>query len=134
MVLYSHRLRRKEPCATSWGIPRASSTWLGSRDTEAIPSILAMAAALEESCAHLQENMEKVTAMRDRLIAGLSRIPWRVELMAGEGQHVNVVRLHVHWHVAHSLYRVGMEQNSLLPAQRADFPHRLEGVSNVRLC
>ena len=44
--------------------------------TEAIPSILAMAAALEESCAHLQENMEKVTAMRDRLIAGLSRIPY----------------------------------------------------------
>ena len=44
--------------------------------TEAIPSILAMAAALEESCAHLQENMEKVTAMRDRLIAGLSQIPY----------------------------------------------------------
>ena len=44
--------------------------------TEAIPGILAMAAALEESCAHLQENMEKVTAMRDRLIAGLSQIPY----------------------------------------------------------
>ena len=43
--------------------------------TEAIPSILAMAAALEESCAHLEENMEKVSAMRDRLIEGLSEIP-----------------------------------------------------------
>ena len=43
--------------------------------TEAIPSILAMAAALKESCAHLEENMEKVSAMRDRLIDGLSRIP-----------------------------------------------------------
>ncbi|MDE7245517.1 MAG: cysteine desulfurase NifS [Oscillospiraceae bacterium] len=43
--------------------------------TEAIPAILAMAAALEESCAHLDENMAKVTAMRDRLIEGLSRIP-----------------------------------------------------------
>ena len=43
--------------------------------TEAIPGILAMAAALEESCAHLEENMAKVSAMRDKLIAGLSKIP-----------------------------------------------------------
>ena len=43
--------------------------------TEAIPAILAMAAALEESCAHLEENMAKVSAMRDRLIAGLEKIP-----------------------------------------------------------
>ena len=43
--------------------------------TEAIPSILAMAAALEESCAHMEENMAKVTAMRDKLIDGLNRIP-----------------------------------------------------------
>ena len=43
--------------------------------TEAIPSILAMAAALEESCAHMEENMAKVTAMRDKLVDGLSRIP-----------------------------------------------------------
>ena len=43
--------------------------------TEAIPGILAMAAALKESCEHLEENAEKVTAMRDKLIEGLSRIP-----------------------------------------------------------
>ena len=43
--------------------------------TEAIPGILAMAAALKESCEHLEENAEKVTAMRDKLIDGLSRIP-----------------------------------------------------------
>ncbi len=43
--------------------------------TEAIPAILAMAAALRESCGHLTENMEKVTAMRDKLIDGLSKIP-----------------------------------------------------------
>ncbi len=43
--------------------------------TEAIPGILSMAAALEESCAHLEENMAKVSAMRDKLIAGLSKIP-----------------------------------------------------------
>ena len=43
--------------------------------TEAIPGILAMAAALKESCEHLEENAEKVTAMRDKLIEGLSKIP-----------------------------------------------------------
>ena len=43
--------------------------------TEGIPAILAMAAAMEESCAHLEENMKKVSAMRDKLIEGLSRIP-----------------------------------------------------------
>ena len=50
---------------------------LGKRGgTEAIPSILAMAAALKESCDHLEENMAKVTAMRDKLIEGLSAIPY----------------------------------------------------------
>ena len=44
--------------------------------TEGIPSILAMAAALKESCDHLEENMAKVTAMRDKLIEGLSAIPY----------------------------------------------------------
>lgn len=43
--------------------------------TEAIPAILGMAAALTESCAHLEENAAKVAAMRDRLIEGLSKIP-----------------------------------------------------------
>lgn len=44
--------------------------------TEAIPSILAMAAALQESCDHMEENMAKVSAMRDKLIDGLSKIPY----------------------------------------------------------
>ena len=43
--------------------------------TAAIPAILAMAAALQESCAHMEENMAHISAMRDKLIAGLSRIP-----------------------------------------------------------
>ena len=34
-----------------------------------------MAAALEEACANMEENTKRVTAMRDRLIAGLSKIP-----------------------------------------------------------
>ena len=34
-----------------------------------------MAAALEDACAHMEENRAKVTALRDKLIAGLSQIP-----------------------------------------------------------
>ena len=43
--------------------------------TENIPAIMGMAAALEDACAHLEENTAKVTALRDKLIAGLSEIP-----------------------------------------------------------
>ena len=43
--------------------------------TENLPGICGMTAALEEACAHLDENAAKVTAMRDKLIAGLSQIP-----------------------------------------------------------
>ena len=43
--------------------------------TENIPGICGMAAALKEACDHLEENAKKVTALRDRLIEGLSRIP-----------------------------------------------------------
>ncbi len=43
--------------------------------TENLPGIMGMAQALDDACAHLDENMRKVTALRDRLIAGLSGIP-----------------------------------------------------------
>ncbi len=43
--------------------------------TENVPGIVGLAAALRESCAHIEENSEKVTALRDRLIEGLSKIP-----------------------------------------------------------
>ena len=42
--------------------------------TENLPAIMGMAAALEEACAHLDENAAKVSRLRDRLIAGLSEI------------------------------------------------------------
>ena len=43
--------------------------------TENIAGICAMAAAMKDACDHLDENMDKVRAMRDRLIAGLKQIP-----------------------------------------------------------
>ena len=43
--------------------------------TENIPGIVSMAAALQEACEHIDENAAKVSALRDKLIEGLSGIP-----------------------------------------------------------
>ena len=43
--------------------------------TENIAGICGMAAALKDACDHIDENMPRVAAMRDRLIEGLSKIP-----------------------------------------------------------
>ena len=43
--------------------------------TENIPGIVSMAAALQEACAHIDENAAKVSALRDKLMAGISQIP-----------------------------------------------------------
>ena len=43
--------------------------------TENLPAIMGMTAALEEACAGMERNAARVTALRDRLIAGLSEIP-----------------------------------------------------------
>jgi len=43
--------------------------------TENIAAICSMAAAMQDACDHIDENMPRVAAMRDRLIAGLSQIP-----------------------------------------------------------
>ena len=46
--------------------------------TENLPAIVGMAAALQEACDHIDENAAKVSALRDKLIAGLSKIPHSV--------------------------------------------------------
>ena len=43
--------------------------------TENVPGIMAMAAALKEAAAHMDENSAHLTRMRDKLIAGLKEIP-----------------------------------------------------------
>ena len=43
--------------------------------TENMPGIVGMAAALKEAVSNLPADMEKVTALREKLIAGLSQIP-----------------------------------------------------------
>ena len=42
--------------------------------TENIPGIVGMAAALKDMCDHIDENAVKVSALRDKLIAGLAKI------------------------------------------------------------
>ena len=43
--------------------------------TENLAGICGMAAAMKDACDHMDENMARVRAMRDRVIAGLSQIP-----------------------------------------------------------
>ena len=43
--------------------------------TENLAAICGMAAALKDACDHMDENMPRVAAMRDRVIEGLSKIP-----------------------------------------------------------
>ena len=43
--------------------------------TENVAGIVGLAAALKEACDHLDANAAKVTALRDKLIAGLAAIP-----------------------------------------------------------
>ena len=43
--------------------------------TENIPAIMGMTAAFEEACSRIDENAQKLTTLRDRLILALSAIP-----------------------------------------------------------
>ena len=46
--------------------------------TENLPAIAGMAAALEEACAQMESNNDRLRKLRDRLIEGLSEIPHSV--------------------------------------------------------
>ena len=55
----------------------------------------------------------------------------RVELVAGNAEHVDIHFLHVDGHVACGLYRVGVEGDALLPAESADLFDGLNGADLV---
>ncbi len=63
------------------GIPLTSVIEGGAQErgkragTENIPAIMGMAAAFEEACKSIDENAAKLSALRDRLIDGISEIP-----------------------------------------------------------
>lgn len=46
--------------------------------TENLPAIVGMAKALEEAASNIEENTKKVSALRNKLISGLSKIPHSV--------------------------------------------------------
>ena len=48
--------------------------WGKRAGTENIPAIMGMTAALEEACGHMEESGKRLSALRDRLIEGLSKI------------------------------------------------------------
>lgn len=44
--------------------------------TENVPAIMGMAAALEEACAHMEENNARLLRLREKLMDGLDKIPY----------------------------------------------------------
>ena len=69
-VLYARRGIRLSPLIEGGAQERGRRA-----GTENIPAIMGMAAALDEACAHMQENSIRMKMLRDRLIAGLREIP-----------------------------------------------------------
>jgi cysteine desulfurase len=61
--------------------------------TENIAGIVGLAAALKEATDHLADNMQRITALRDKLIAGLSVVPHSVL----NGDKVNRLPGNVHF-------------------------------------
>ena len=57
----------------------------GAQERENIPAILGMAAALQDACDHMEENTHHCLELRERLIAGLSKIPHSV--LNGDREH-----------------------------------------------
>lgn len=70
-ALYAKKGIRLEPLINGGAQERGKRA-----GTENVPAIVSMAAAMEEACSGLEEKMERVSRLRDRLIEGLDRIPY----------------------------------------------------------
>ena len=76
MALYSEVVMDHFMHPRNVGVIEGGAQERGKRaGTENLPGIVGMVAALEDAVANLEENTKKVTAMRDKLIEGLSKIP-----------------------------------------------------------
>ena len=71
--------------------------------TENVPGIMSMAAALQEAAANLEQNAAHQTALRDRLIKGLSEIPHSaLNGDAGRQGHQRILRERLHLRIPRS--------------------------------
>jgi cysteine desulfurase len=84
LSLTAHKFKGPKGCGALYvrkGIPLPALLHGGGHErglrsgTENVAGIVGLAAALEESALHMEENIQKVSAMRDRLIQGLTKIP-----------------------------------------------------------
>ncbi len=84
LSISAHKFHGPKGCGALYvkkGIPLANLIEGGAQErgkragTENLPAIAAMAKALCESCANMDEAAKKVSALRDRLIEGISKIP-----------------------------------------------------------
>lgn len=85
LSLSAHKFHGPKGCGALYarrGIPLTNLIEGGAQErgkragTENVPAIVGMSAALEEACANIDRNSAKLTALRDRLIRGLDKIPY----------------------------------------------------------
>lgn len=85
LSLSAHKFHGPKGCGVLFarrGIPLTNIIEGGAQErgkragTENVPAIMSLAAALEESCRHMEENAARMIPLRDRLIAGLDQIPY----------------------------------------------------------
>lgn len=49
---------------------------------------------------------------------------WRMELVAGQGEKINLIALHVDWHLAHGLHCICVEKDAALLSHDRHLLHR----------
>ena len=85
LSLSAHKFHGPKGCGALYarrGIPLTNLIEGGAQErgkragTENVPAIVGMSAALEEACANIDRSSAKLTALRDRLIRGLDKIPY----------------------------------------------------------